>query len=66
MLSPYIWVLIIVAAIVVSAVATALIVTNVQKKSAASTIGNAQDKEGRSSTKLLRQLRQRSVNRSLR
>ncbi|MDE5587817.1 MAG: Rnase Y domain-containing protein, partial [Acetatifactor sp.] len=44
MLSPYIWVLIIVAAIVVSAVATALIVTNVQKKSAASTIGNAQDK----------------------
>ena len=40
----YIWVLIVVAAIVVSAVATALIVTNVQKKSAASTIGNAQDK----------------------
>lgn len=40
----YIWVLIIVAAVVVSAVATALIVTDVQKKSAASTIGNAQDK----------------------
>lgn len=40
----YIWVLIIVAAVVISAVATALIVTDIQKKSAASTIGNAQDK----------------------
>lgn len=41
---PYVWVLILVGAVVVSVVATALIVSNVQKKSAASTIGNAQDK----------------------
>ncbi len=40
----YIWALILVAAIVVSAAVTALIVINVQKKSAASTIGSAQDK----------------------
>ena len=40
----YIWALILVAAIVVSAAVTALIVINVQKKSAASTIGGYKDK----------------------
>ena len=44
MLPWYIWVLILVAAIVVTVVITSVLVTNYQKKSTATTIGNAQDK----------------------
>ncbi len=43
-MSPYVVALILVAAIVVTALVTVMIVTNYQKKSAASTIGNAEEK----------------------
>lgn len=43
-MSPVVTAIIVVAAVVVTAVITGVVVSNVQKKSAASTIGNAEDK----------------------
>ena len=40
----YVWAIILVAAVIVTAVVTALVVKNYLEKSAASTIGSAEDK----------------------
>ena len=43
-MSPLIWVIILIAAIAVTAVVTGVVVSTLQKKSTATTIGNAEDK----------------------